>query len=202
MQVRQQREEHREQHERVHRPDRGAEQPARPVQCCEDEVIDEGEEPSAQQVEDEPGDVRCRALAGEERADEERQAQARVAEALAREEDRAQRRGSDQSPQQPAPDGDGELVRHAVFSTVSAVAAEIMLTCVKACGKLPTGSPVPGTISSAYRPTSFAQRSRRSKISRASSRRPRFARYSAAQNVHGAKAFSLPGTPSYPVPCG
>ena len=59
-----------------------------------------------------------------------------------------QRRRGDQAPEQHVQNLNREL-RHAVFSTVSAVAAEIMLTCVKACGKLPIASPVSGTISSA-----------------------------------------------------
>ena len=55
----------------------------------------------------------------------------------------------------------------------------------KACGKFPTNRFASGSYSSDSKPTSLARRTIRSKIARASSRRPKSTRLSTSQNVQG-----------------
>src|SRR5581483_1688270 len=199
VQVRHERRERREQHEPVQAADQRSDPPGRSPELREQEVVDEREQPAAQPVEHGARRVRRGPLPREHGPDQERQREARVAEALAAEENRSLRPRRDEAPEHDVDDGladVGHVVRYAVLCEYSACAAEIMLTCVNACGKLPTGLPVDASISSAYSSTSLAQPSSRSNSASASLRRPQLARYSAAQKLHGANTFSWPRMPS------
>jgi uncharacterized OsmC-like protein/alpha/beta superfamily hydrolase len=75
-------------------------------------------------------------------------------------------------------------------------AALIRPMWLKACGKLPSSSPLSGSISSASRPTSLAWPAAVSNTTLASSTSPARARHRASQNVHSRKVPSAPVRPS------
>ena len=176
----------------MHEPDRRPEPPRRASPGLERGDVEEREEPSVDDVDEESEELRPISARREHRAEHVREVHPREVEPLARRHDRREHDRRDESPEEPArrrsclrllelaarptERGSGSSRRSRCSSESAALMSP---TCVNACGKLPSASPVAGSISSAKRPTSFANRRSVSKLARASRalRRPS-ARYS------------------------
>src|SRR6266568_2536667 len=162
-----------------------------------DPEVDEREDPAVHEVERYPEHLRAVAVRSQHRPEQVRQVHPGEPEPLRSSQDRREEHGRPETPREPAFEGHARAsVPRPAFSSArarsaSASAAEMSPTCVNACGKLPSASPVAGSISSANSPTSFA-RERSAVIQDSASARvpPPRARNSTAQNEQIPKAPS------------
>jgi hypothetical protein len=99
---------------------------ARALDAGEEQEVEEREDPAADHVGDEADDDGAIAVAGEERSEQERQAEAREPEALARLEDRRHGGRRDQAPEEEAWQVAVEDIRHDAFSAAAMAFAALM----------------------------------------------------------------------------
>src|SRR4051812_4557468 len=194
-------------HERQHHGEHddgvtGAEEDSVPdpgAQALEESDVEERKKLPIQEMGEEPDQLRFLARGREDGTEEVRDAHAGEPGLLASGLDGSEDHGRDEAREKTARErhrdppaastGSACEGRFPLRRSSRVSAAFTSPRCVKPCGKFPSGSPVAGSISSAYRPTSFAYPSAPSNIAEASSRLPPpSARYSAAQNVQMPKA--------------
>src|SRR5215213_5953919 len=172
--------------ERVEQAKGGAERDPAAIDNGEDRGVAEREQDAEDEVERVPGDLRADAVLGDGGAEQERKVDACQAE-LAR---RPQRRRQHDRPEHAA---DDRAPDHAAAASSIATAALISARWDRPCGKFPRKSPLAGSTSSAYSPTSFASATSSSMSAVAPARRPWRAYASASQNEQARKAPSSPG---------
>src|SRR4051812_4979432 len=177
----------------VHQTEDGPQPPAAVVDRGEDRVVDEREALPGDEVQGVADRLRPDAIRRDRRAQQERQVHACQPELAAR----AQRRREDERPDQSARNGAPDAHRMPACSQATAALTSARWT--SPWGRLPRNSPVLGSISSAYRPTSLASSSSSVIVSAASSVRPPRASASTSQNEQHTNDPSLPRRPSSPL---
>ena len=126
-------------------PERGAQQPAAPIDREEDHGVPQGEEHAEPEMGEVPDRLRSGSILREGGTQEEGEVDAREPE-LAR---RAQDGREDERADQPAGEGSLEAHEGPRFAAVIEVAAPISARCGSAWGKFPRNEPSLGSTSSA-----------------------------------------------------
>src|SRR6185503_16175496 len=150
--------------------------------------VGNGKENAEAQVKEKADRPRRATVVGDRGAEQQRQIHPRQRQFARRLHQRREHQRAEEST------GDSRR-EHQRFSD-RAIAASTSARWTSACGKLPRNAPLPGSISSAYSPTSLARPASRSISSVASSTRPDRASALTSQNEQFRKLPSPPGTPS------
>src|SRR5690606_21693676 len=169
-----------------------SEQPAAAARGEEGGVVAEGEDLPEQEVQQVADRLGAHPVGGDGGAQQERQVDAGQSQLAGGAQGGGEHDRAGEPARERTPDG------HRATRSPIARAALINARWLSACGRLPRKSPVPGSISSLYRPTSLASATARSMRSAARSTCPPLASASASQNEQATNAPSAPDRPSSP----
>src|SRR4051794_45393 len=177
----------------MHQAEDRSEPPSAASDRKEHDVVDQRKRQPDQEMKDVPERLGARPVARKGGTEQEGEVDARQVQLVPR----PQRGGENQRSREPASDSTPEA--HAAIASVTASAALTSARWVRPCGRFPRKSPVAGSISSAYSPTSLASPMSSSISSTASLTRPQRASASASQNEQVRNAPSDPASPSSPL---